>query len=41
MSVYDLPANATGTAYGQEMYATASKPEGQITEVSYATKVAI
>ncbi len=27
--------DATGTAYGQEMYAAASKPEGQITEVGY------
>ena len=27
--------DSTGKAYGQEMYAAASKPEGQITEVSY------
>jgi Single Cache domain 2 len=27
--------DATGKAYGQEMYAAASKPEGQIIEVSY------
>jgi signal transduction histidine kinase len=26
----------TGTTYGQELYAAAQKPEGQITEVSYA-----
>ena len=25
----------TGTTYGQELYAAAQKPEGQITEVSY------
>jgi signal transduction histidine kinase len=27
--------DSTGKAYGQEMYAAASKPDGQITEVSY------
>jgi signal transduction histidine kinase len=26
----------TGKAYGEEIYAAAQKPEGQITEVSYA-----
>ena len=27
--------DATGKAFGQELYAAAQKPEGQITEVSY------
>ena len=27
--------DATGNVYGQELYAAAQKPEGQITEVSY------
>jgi signal transduction histidine kinase len=27
--------DSTGKAYGQELYAAASKPDGQITEVSY------
>jgi hypothetical protein len=27
--------SVAGSAYGQELYAAASKPDGQVTEVSY------